>query len=79
MDFDAYLLSKKIDAARFRAAEHAQYQTLRTVFDQTGEISFTQQKLFLINPLRRKYKWTEVPQATTAPTPKTKPIIKPKI
>jgi len=79
MTFDAYLLSKKIDPARVLAAEPQQYAQLKQVYDETGAISFTQQKLFLINPLRRKYKWTDVPQETAAPAPKMKPIIKPKI
>lgn len=79
MTFDAYLQSKKIDAARFQAAEQAQYQKLKQVYEETGAVNFTQQKLFLINPLRRKYKWKEGPQETAAPAPKMKPTIKPKI
>jgi len=80
MHFDEYLQSKKIDPIAFRSGEQALYQSLKQVYDQTGQVSFTQQKLFLINPLRRKYTWTDAPQQATAPKPIMKPkLTKPKI
>lgn len=53
--FDEYLLSKKIDANAFKKGENELYLSLKTVYDQVSPKSFTSQKLYLINPLRRKY------------------------
>ncbi|SMD34176.1 hypothetical protein SAMN04488029_1883 [Reichenbachiella faecimaris] len=54
-NFISYLGSKKIDAGKFKGAEPELYQKLEGVFAQTHPDSFTAQKLFLINPIRRKY------------------------
>lgn len=59
MNFAEYLQSKKIDAQRFKSAEASEYTRLEIIFDQVHPDSFTSQKLYLINPLRRKYKWLE--------------------
>ncbi|MEI9917262.1 MAG: hypothetical protein WDO14_00500 [Bacteroidota bacterium] len=55
MTFEEYLLSKKIDAAAFKAAEPDRYKEWQQLFEQVSEASFTAQKLYLINPTRRKY------------------------
>lgn len=75
MTFEAYLKWKKIDPAAFKKAEKEQFDSLKKVFDQVSPTSFTQQKLFLINPIRRKFPFTE--EAVEAP--KKKPMARPKI
>ena len=83
MEFDEYLTGKKIDAAKFRAAETDQYESFKEIFDQVHPESFTQQKLFLINKIRRAYKLEEVNEAKKTSSaskvmrPKMKPV-KPK-
>ena len=79
MTFEEYLINKKIDSAAFKAAEPARWKEWNELFDHVSEQSFTSQKLYLINPARRKYllKTAVAPQA---PLPKPgKPVIKPKI
>jgi len=81
MTFEEYLISKKIDSQPFRAAEPALWDEWNLLFENMSPASFTAQKLYLINPLRRKYllKTQEV-----APAPKTsapaaaRPVMKPK-
>ncbi|MEJ1238958.1 hypothetical protein WBG78_12565 [Chryseolinea sp. T2] len=68
MDFESYLTSKRIDSARFQAAEPEVWQSWRSDFGQMHPNSFTVQKLNLINPIRRKYQLTVVdPPKVTAP------------
>ena len=59
MNFDEYLHTKKIDAVGFQRSEPIQYESLKVIFDQVHPDSFTQQKLYVVNPLRRKFKWEE--------------------
>ena len=59
MDFEAYLLSKKIDSAAFLGAESKLWNAWKYEFDQVHPKSFTAQKLYLINPIRRKYPLTQ--------------------
>lgn len=66
MNFDEYLHTKKIDAAGFKKEESEEYERLQVIFDQVHPDSFTSQKLYLINPLRRKYKWEEKKMETTS-------------
>ncbi len=77
--FDDYLRKKKIDADAFKKAETDLYSSLKEVYDQMHPDSFTAQKLFLINPIRRKYQLKEVAEKP-AEKPKTmRPkIMKPK-
>lgn len=78
MDFHTWLSGKKIDEVAFKKAEPDQYQQLKSVFDQVHPDSFTAQKLFLINPIRRKYP-LKVEAVATAPKPKAvRPMIRPK-
>lgn len=78
MDFHTWLSGKKIDEVAFKKAEPDQYQQLKSVFDQVHPDSFTAQKLFLINPIRRKYP-LKVEAVVTAPKPKAaRPMIRPK-
>lgn len=76
IDFRDYLVSKKIDPNEFKAAEPELFEKLATIFDQMHPDSFTAQKLFLINPIRRKYLLKG--QAEEAPS-KPKIKFKPKI
>jgi hypothetical protein len=55
VNFEEYLLSKKIDSHAFRAAEESLWESWRKEFEEISPAAFTAQKLFLINPIRRKY------------------------
>jgi hypothetical protein len=55
VNFEAYLHSKKIDSVEFMQSEKSLWESLRIEFDQMSPASFTAQKLYLINPIRRKY------------------------
>jgi len=55
VNFEAYLSSKKIDSAAFKKAEPVLWESWRKEFDLIHPNSFTAQKLYLINPIRRKY------------------------
>ncbi|MBT1710422.1 hypothetical protein KK062_19415 [Fulvivirgaceae bacterium PWU5] len=55
MNFRDYLTSKKIDTEAFRQAEPALWATWSAEFAEMHPSSFTAQKLYLINPVRRKY------------------------
>jgi hypothetical protein len=90
--FQEYLISKKINASAFSAAEPVVYANWEAEFPQMHPNSFTVQKLNLINPIRRKYplpfqppqpKETEgikvSPDAAAASAPKVaRPMMKPK-
>lgn len=60
MNFDDYLISKKIDAEAFGKAEPDVFKSWKMEFEQMHPNSFTVQKLNLINPIRRKYHLKEV-------------------
>jgi hypothetical protein len=53
--FELYLKKKKINPELFKAAEPQRYEEFRYLFEQLHEDSFTMQKLYLLNQLRRKY------------------------
>lgn len=55
MTFDAYLISKKIDAQQFEQGNPQQFRDFKELFEQIHPKSFTAQKLFLINGIRRSY------------------------
>lgn len=94
MSFEEYLSSKKIDSVAFKAAEPQRWEEWRMIFEEVSPASFTAQKLYLINPVRRKYLLKETavasqpspPSETSAtpaepvqPKPAAKPVFKPKI
>jgi hypothetical protein len=86
MSFEEYLVEKKIDSPVFKKAEPARWKEWSDLFEQMSPASFTAQKLYLINPIRRKYpvkiQPTRDKEATTEviQTPKpSKPMFKPKI
>lgn len=88
MNFEEYLISKKIDAKAFEQAEQVMALEWRQEFNQMHPNSFTAQKLFLINGIRRRFLLkVEVvnqeakdakPLASATPA-KPKPIMRPKI
>jgi hypothetical protein len=55
VNFDVYLVSKKIDSDAFKQAEKDLWLSWQVEFEQLHPNSFTAQKLYLINPVRRKY------------------------
>lgn len=55
MNFEAYLISKKIDPAAFEKAEPLLWKTWNMEFESMHPNSFTAQKLYLINPIRRMF------------------------
>ncbi len=58
MTFQEYLIQKKINAQAFQQGEPERFEEWKQLFDQVHPDSFTAQKKFLINPLRRKYSLT---------------------
>ncbi len=79
MKFDEYLTGKKIDPQKYKQAESVQYLEFQKIFDLIHPESFTQQKLFLLNKIRRAYKLEGIAEAKkTAPAPKAmRPKVKP--
>jgi hypothetical protein len=55
VNFEDYLISKKIDSHAFHGAEPSLWENWKVEFEQMHPNSFTAQKLYLINPIRRKY------------------------
>ena len=79
MDFSTYLKSKKIDEKAWQQSAPDQFQELKAVFDQVHPDSFTAQKLFLINPIRRAHPLKEEEVAAKPVAKKAaRPMIKPK-
>lgn len=76
MTFKEYLTGKKIDAGLFGKKEPSLYGKLKKDFDQMHPDSFTLQKLYLINPIRRKYRLQEEDVKTSV---KKEKKMKPKI
>ena len=79
MEFNEYLKDKKIDPAAFQAGDPDQYREFAVLFAQMHPGSFTMQKLFLINAVRRAYplpqdQWQKEKPAS-APAVK-KPVLK---
>jgi hypothetical protein len=62
VNFEAYLISKKIDSAAFLKAEPELWKEWNYEFEQMHPNSFTVQKLNLINPIRRKYPLPFIPE-----------------
>ncbi len=61
MTFEEYLTSKKIDGDEFRRRQPGRYLEWQTLFAQTHPESFTMQKKFLINDIRRLYQLQDHP------------------
>lgn len=54
-EFETYLIGKKINPVAFKSGEPLLFSNFENHFRQTHPNSFTLQKLFVINQLRRKY------------------------
>jgi|TARA_B110000046_G_scaffold2223_1_gene2428 hypothetical protein len=54
-EFHLYLISKKIDPSSFEHGDTPLYQEFERIFTKIHPASFTAQKLFLLNKLRRKF------------------------
>ncbi len=80
MDWEEYCIKKKIDSAAFKAAEPQRWAELKGIFEQVNPNSFTEQKKFLINDLRRRFHLKEEPKTEevkkAAPAVKIPPIKK---
>lgn len=55
MDFESYLKSKKIDSEAFKQSKPDLWNEWEKLFNQLSPISFTSQKLYLINSIRRNF------------------------
>ena len=78
MTFREYLQAKKIDPKAFALGEPRQFREFKLLFDQVHPDSFTAQKLFLINKIRRKFPYTKPADEEPKETPKAK-MMKPKL
>jgi len=81
MNFEEYLVSKRIDSLAFKTAEPDVWNEWSGLFEEMSAASFTARKLYLINSIRRKYllKVTDVAPATRAGVPAApRPAMKPK-
>lgn len=55
VSFEEYLIQKNIDRQKFKTAEPGRYAEWEALFDSIHPDSFTNQKKFLINDVRRLY------------------------
>ncbi len=56
MTWEEYCTKKKINSEAFKQAEPKRWAELKTIFEQVHPNSFTEQKKFIINDIRRLYK-----------------------
>jgi len=55
MEFEQYLDERKIDSKTFQAKQPEQWEDLKKLFEQVHPNSFTAQKKFIINVIRREF------------------------
>jgi hypothetical protein len=82
--FEEYLISKRIDGKAFSEAQISMWKEWQHEFAEMHPNSFTAQKLFLINKIRRQFPLTNEPTVPVSPVSsgewvRSKPIIRPKI
>lgn len=78
-EFEEYLVNKKISTEAFRKAEPELWEEWSILFTKVHPNSFTQQKLFLINAVRRRFPLennAETEQEKTVTQAKPKPKFK---
>jgi len=63
MTFEEYLIGKKIDGERFQQREPELFENWKSEFFQMHPNSFSAQKLYLINPVRRRFPLKNMPAA----------------
>jgi hypothetical protein len=68
VNLEGYLISKKIDSSAFLKAEPELWKEWSFEFEQMHPNSFTVQKLNLINPIRRKYPLSQIPEKELPPS-----------
>lgn len=78
MEWETYLEQKKINAAAYRKGNPEQYEEFEKYFLQLSPNSFTSQKLFLINRIRRQYPLVQAEPEKPAAKPAARPLFKPK-
>lgn len=79
MTFEEYLISKKIEGDAFHKADAELWNEFKSHFDQQHPKSFTYQKLFLINGLRKMYPLKAEEKAIINPEKKiSRPVFKKK-
>lgn len=78
MEWEAYLVSKKINAASYRQAAAEQYEAFSALFLQMHPDSFTAQKLFLINGIRRAHPLLPEVQDKAVEKKTARPVYTPK-
>jgi hypothetical protein len=59
MEFEEYLRLKKIDPDTFKARDNGRFEEWKELFVTLHPDSFTAQKKFLVNEIRRRYHLTE--------------------
>lgn len=75
LTFATFLKSKKIDPKKFYQSNKAMFEEWKAEFDQMHPNSFIQQKLFLINKVRRENALVLTEETEV----KKKPSMRPKI
>ena len=78
MEWETYLAQKKIDAEAYRKGDPVQYEDFRELFSRMHPNSFTSQKLFLINGIRRTYPLVEEEPVKPKAKAAARPVFKPK-
>lgn len=56
MTWEEYCIKKKINSDLFKKAEPQRWTSLKELFEQVHPNSFTEQKKFMINDIRRLYR-----------------------
>lgn len=72
--FEEYLTKKKIDSAGFQGAKPGLWESWKSLFEQLHPNSFTNQKLFLINTIRREFPGKDA-EPTTKNTGKPRAVV----
>lgn len=78
MEWETYLEQKKISAAAYQKGNPDQYREFQEIFYQVSPNSFTSQKLFLLNRIRRQYPVVPEESVKPAAKPAARPVFKPK-
>ena len=59
MTFEEYLASKKIHSEKFREGDNGLWSEWKNLFEQLHPESFSAQKLFSVNAVRRRFPSSE--------------------
>jgi hypothetical protein len=65
--FEEYLISKKISSSAFQQADPERFAEWASEFVQMSPVSFTAQKLYFINNIRRKCPLEKASVTTSKP------------